>query len=132
MLKGYEKLRIPDENKLHDMVWEVNWNPHDKKTSDCKLVRVTFPGGQTSLVKKEHMLSALFAIANAEEQLKMVPVQKTLSRWYETIVSVTATKDVKKGEELTFPIKLSLPAHTYDVLSEAKQDLLKQGFVAKK
>ncbi len=132
MLKGYEKLRIPDENKEHEMVWEVNWNPHDPKTTGCKVIRVTFPGGQTAIVKKEHMMAAVFAIADAEEQVKMIPVQKTLSRWYETIVSVKATKDVKKGEELTFPIKLSLPAHTYDVLAEAKKDLVKQGFVAKK
>ena len=128
MLKGYEKLRIPDENKVNEMVWEVNWNPYDKETNNCKYIRVTFPGGKVSLVKKDYMTAALFAIGNAEEQRNMVPMVQTRSRWYETMISVVAKKKIEKGEKITFPLKLTLPTFSQEIIAEAKRDVINSGY----
>ena len=128
MIKGYEKLRIPDETKKHDIIVEVNYNPHDKSVTDCKMIRFTV-GGKASVVKKEHLTAVLFAIGNEEEQRKMIPQIQTRSRWYETVVSVKAKKDIKKGEDLTFPLKLTLPTFSEEIIAEAKRDVIKNGII---
>lgn len=126
MIKGYEKLRIPDENKLQDIIVEVNWNLHDKESKDCRMLRVTL-GGKSATIKKEHFMAILFAIGNEEEQRKMIPTTTTRSRWYETIVSVKAKKNIEKGEDIIFPIKLSLPTIEEEVISEMKRELTEKG-----
>lgn len=131
MISSYEKLRLPDENKLQDLILEVNWNPYDKKTNECKYVRVT-AGGKTSVIKKEHLNAALFAIGNEEEQRKMIPQIQRRSRWYETVVSVKANNDIKKGENITFPIKLTLPTFEEEVIAEVKKDVIEGRIKSKK
>lgn len=127
MLKEHEKLRIPDENKLKEMVWEVNWNPKDKKTNECKYVRVHFPDKSMALVKKEYLMAALFALGTAKEQRDITPKVQRTSRHYETVVSVTAKQDIKKGQSMTFPLKLTLPTFDEEVIAEAKRDVIKGG-----
>ena len=124
MIKGHEKFRVPDENKLNDLDVEVNWNPKDKKSNECKLIRVTGKDGSVSVIRKEHLNAVLFAIGNEAEQRKMIPQVERTSRWYETVVSVKATKDIHKGEEITLPIKLTLPTFDKEVIAEAKRDVL--------
>lgn len=125
MIKNYEKLRIPDESKINDVLAEVNWNPHDKSIEDCKKIRFTV-GGKTAIVKKEHLTGFLFAIGNEEEQRKMIPVVQRRSRWYETVISVKAKKDIHKGEDITFPLKLTLPTIEEEALADIKKDLIKK------
>ena len=122
MIRDYNKLRIPDENKTSDIIAEVNWNVYDKKTNDCKYVRITVDG-KTSVIKKEHLYAFLFTIGNEEEQRKMIPKVETRSRWYETTISVKAKHDIKRGEEITFPLKLTLPTFSQEIIAEAKKDV---------
>lgn len=126
MLVGYEKLRIPDETKKHELLLEVNWNPYDETSKDGKLIRITM-GGKSAIIKREHLNAVLFAIGTAEDQRKMIPQVQRTSRWYETVVSVKATKNIAKGEEITFPIKLTLPTIEKEIIAEAKRDLLETG-----
>lgn len=116
MITDYEKIRVPDESKLRDFFLEVNWNPKDPKTNECKILRFTFPNGETAHVKKEHILAILFALGSKDEQRDLIPQTLTRSKWYETVVSVKATKDIRKGEQVTFPIKISLPETEEQVL----------------
>jgi hypothetical protein len=102
MLKSYNKLKVPDENKSEDLLLESEWSPDDKKSNECKLIRVTL-GGKTCVIKKEHFYSLLFAMGNEEEQRSIVPEAKRTSRWYETIITVKAKKDVKAGEDFNIP-----------------------------
>lgn len=127
MIKGHEQLKVPDINKQHELVIEVNWNPKDPKTNECKVLRLIYPNGDTALVKKEHMHAILFAIGNEEEQRKMTPVKTTRSRWYETVVSVKAKRAIAAGEDITFPIKLTLPTLEEEVIGEMKRELLEKG-----
>ena len=115
MIKGYEKLRIPDQNKTNDFFIEVNWT-EERKIQGCKILRVTFPNGQEAYVKKDHFYAILFAIGNETEQRKMIPQTVQKVKWYETILSVKAKKDIRKGENITFPIKISIPAPSEEVI----------------
>ena len=125
MIKNYEKLRIPDESKLNDMLIEVNWSPYDKSSMDCRLIRVTL-GGQTAVIRKDHFMGFLFTIGTQEEQRKMIPTTERRSRWYETVISVKAKKDIRKGEDITFPLKLTLPTMEQEAISELKRDMIKK------
>lgn len=110
MIKHHEKFLMPDENKLKSFFIEVNWMSKDPKTNECKVLKVTFPNGDEVMLRKEYLAAVLFAIGTEEEQRNLIPQEITHNRWYETTVSVKAKKDIHKGEEITFPIKLSLPA----------------------
>ena len=116
MIDGHEKFRMPDDNKKHDWFAEVNWNEKDDKTNECKVLKITSPDGKVSYIKKEHFFAVVFAIGNAAEQREMVPQTVTKMKHYETIVGVKATKDIKKGEEVRFPIKLTIPAGHYETM----------------
>lgn len=121
MLKHHEKFRLLDENKANDFFFEVNWNPNDSKTNECKFIKVTFPDGREAIIRKEHFISVLFTMGSSEEQMKMIPEKQINVGWYETVVSVKATKDIKKGENITFPIKLSLPPREQEFISGNKR-----------
>lgn len=120
MITSHEKFKVPDEGKTHELIFEVNWNPHDKKSNNCQIVRVTMPNGDAVLIRKEHLNAILFAIGTEEEQQKMIPQTLTHSRIYETVVGVTAQKDIRKGEKVIFPIKLTLPTLEETVIGEIK------------
>lgn len=117
MIKTYDKQRLIDENKKNDVFVEVNWN---KQKTPCEFVRFTL-GGKEAIVKKEYLLLFLFQIGNEDEQRKMIPQTQTRSRWYNTVVTVKAKKDLKAGEELTFPLKLTIPDVTEEVIGEIKK-----------
>lgn len=122
MIKSYEKFRIGDENKQNDFFLEVNWNK-DKKISGCKMIRVTFPDGKQAYIKKEYLMAALFVIGNETEQQSMIPQKVARVKWYETVVSVVAKKNIAKGEKLTFPIKLSMPTAEEEVIRDIRYDI---------
>ena len=109
MIKEHEKMMLPDENGSHEVYAEVNWNPKDERTNECKVIRLTFPNGDTSYVKREYFLSFLFAFSKEEDQARMVPVEKQEVRYIETVVGITATKDIAKGEKIVTPISLPVP-----------------------
>lgn len=115
MIDNYEKIRVPDENKKNDFFVEVNFDKKDK----CKVLRVTFPDGKQAFVKKEYLNAILFAIGNDEEQRQMIPTTVQQVRWYETVVSVKAKKDIHKGDNITFPIKISIPSPQEERLSKS-------------
>jgi len=98
-----------DENKETEFFIEVNWDKNDLKINECKLVKFTFPDGKVAMIKKEYLLSVLFMMGTAEEQMEMVPEEHLTVRWYETVLGIKATKDIQKGEMINVPIKLSLP-----------------------
>ena len=117
MITSHERFRMQEDGGP-EWFLEVNWDTKDEKTNASKVVKVTFPDGKSAFVKKEHLLSVLFAIGNESEQMRMVPETLKRVRWYETTLSVTAKKDIKKGEELVFPVKLSLPPVEEEVIGK--------------
>lgn len=122
MLDRYEKFRLVDEGKNNEFFVEVNWDKN-QKTSDCKVLKFTFPDGTESYIKREYLNALLFAVGNEEEQQKMIPQTITRVKWYETVVSVKAKNDIKRGELITFPIKLSLPSLQEEAIAEIKHSI---------
>ena len=117
MMIDHQKFRVPDQSGgKGDFFAEVNWNPEDKETNECGVIKFTFPDKTQAYVKREHLHAILFAMGSPSEQKKMIPTTLTKTRWYETVVSVTAKKDIYKGEQITFPIKLSLPLSREEVI----------------
>ena len=116
MIDGHEKFKLQDLDKKGDWFMGVNWKPDDETINECKVLRITHPDGQVTHLKKEHFMSMLFAIGNAAEQREMTPQVITKTRHYSTVVSVKAKKDIRKGEDVTFPIELTLPAENQEVV----------------
>jgi hypothetical protein len=110
MINYYEKFRIIDEGKEHDFFAEVNWNKKDKKTNECKMIKFTFPDGKTAVIKRELLNAFLFSISQAPEQRQMIPVKIQPVHWRTVQVSLKATKDIHKGEDIVMnPFKVSMP-----------------------
>lgn len=120
MIDTHEKFRVPDEGKTHELIFEVNWNQNDPKSNECKLIRVTMPNGDVCLIKKEHLNAILFAIGTESEQRKLVPQRVGHSRHYSTVLGITATKDIRKGEKIVVPVTLTLPTVYEEVIGEAR------------
>ena len=123
MIDGHEKFKMEDLAGKHDWFMEVNWED-DKKTRDCQVIKLTFPNGDTAFTKKDHLYSVLFAIGNPKQQAEIIPQKLTRSRWYETTVGVKAKKDIRKGEQIIFPVKFSLPAVEEEVIIKNNQKLI--------
>ena len=109
-------MRLPDKNGKYDWYLEVNWKDDDPTTNESKVLKVTSPEGHESFIDREHFMSFLFAIGREEDQRDMMPQKISRVRWYETVLSVKATKDIRKGEAIVFPIKISLPAEEKEVI----------------
>ncbi len=121
MITNHEKFRLIDENKNGEFFIEVNWNEKDATINECKLLKFVFPDGKCIFVKREHLNAILFAIGKEEDQRKMIPLKLSHVKWYETTVSIKAKKDIHKGENITFPIKITLPSVEQEAISEIKR-----------
>lgn len=129
MITEYEKLQLVDaDERATGVTMEVNWKK-DPKISECKIIKMTQKDGTVSYIKREMLQAFLFAIGTAEDQKAMIPTQITRSKWYETVVGVKATKDIKKGEEIRFPLKLSLPDIHREAIEEVKHDIKKKHII---
>lgn len=115
MLTEHQKFRLVDENKNNEFFLEVNWT---KEVTPCKVIKFIFPNGEESLVKREHLMGVLFTMGNPTEQRRMIPQTISKVRWYETTLGVKAKKDIRAGETINFPIRLSLPPIEEEVLRE--------------
>lgn len=128
MIEGHEKFRIGGEKNggiIGDEFYiEVNFDGDDK----CERLKITFPDGKFSIIRKEHLNAILFAIGTEAEQRKMIPQVERRSRWYETHIEVVAKKNIKKGEKISFPLKITLPTFEEEVIAEAKRDVIKSNY----
>lgn len=125
MLKEHNVLRLgtPDLG----IQLEVNWSD-DAAIRDCQVIRVSFPkskDGGSFVIKKEELNALTFAMGTKSEQMKMIPIVETRSRHYETVLGITATKNIKKGEKIVFPVSIPLPTFSEEIISEAKRDAVK-------
>lgn len=120
MLDAYEKFRMIDQAKKNDFFAEVNYSSN-KDVINCQVVKFTFPDGKESFVDKKHLIEMLFAMGTENEQTDMVPYKITRAKWYETILSVVAKKDIRKGEKIVFPIKITLPSQEQEMVSGFKK-----------
>src|SRR3990167_3324194 len=119
MLTEHHIVNLIDQSGKHNFTAEVNWDDNDK-INNSKIVRLACSDGKAAYIKREHLLEFLFAIGTPEDQIKMVPQTLKKVRWYETVLSIKATKNIAKGEEIVFPVKLTLPPIEEEVINEVK------------
>ena len=122
MILEHEKFKLHDKNGKYPVVLSVNWNPDDPLTNECKVVKVKWKNGEEAIINREHLHGFLFAIGRSEDQQKLIPQTLTRVKWYETTVSVKAKTDIRKGENITFPIKITLPSVEEHAIAEVKRE----------
>ena len=112
---------IPDDRaKKHKFTFEVNWNESDKATNDSKIIKIGCSCGKSSYVKREDMLQFFFAIGTVEDKKKMIPQSITRVHEQDMFVGIKATKDIRKGEEVNFKFKVSIPCSVVDAIGEVR------------
>ena len=129
MLKEHEKFNIIDaESRPTGMFWDVNWEPDNKLTNDCKVVRMTMPDGTKHFVSTKILLEVLFACGTPSDQQKLIPQTLETIHHYKTTLGIKATKDISKGEMINFPIELSVPCNSLreDIIGQLPKEY-KQG-----
>jgi hypothetical protein len=112
MLETHEKFQFLDLAGKNNFQVEVNWNPEDEKTNQCKVLKFIFPCDtekKEAFIKREHLKNLLFYIGEPTTQMKMGKQILGRSREYETVIGITAKQDIKKGERIVVPLKLRLP-----------------------
>ena len=110
MLTSHEKFNLVDPtNASQDIFWEVNWNVDDKKTNQCKVIKMTLPDGSVKFISRKVLLEILFAIGKPGDQQKMIPQTLETVHHYKTVLGIKAKNDISKGEMINFPIELSVP-----------------------
>lgn len=122
MIQGHEAFQIEDSNGKNHLTLEVNWS-EDSKVKDCQLVKVTMrtdKGDYTAIIRRDLFYSFLFAIGRAEEQREIIPQTLTKVRWLETVLGIKATKDIRKGEMINVPVKLSIPLEKQAVITKGR------------
>lgn len=121
MLTSHQAFRFADKGSGKEFSAEVNWNGND----NCAKVRFNFPNGDRVVVDRNGLNAMLFAMGNRDEQMKMIPQVESRSRHYETVLGITATKRIEKGEKIVVPVSIALPTFEEEVIAEAKRDVLK-------
>ena len=122
MLETHEKFRIIDKNnRSTGVVLEVNWNPDEMTTNKCQVIKMTTSEDKEYFIDRNLFLEFVFSIGRPEDQQKMVPQKIYNVRWYETILGIKATKDIKKNEMINVPIKLTLPVREGETISDVRR-----------
>lgn len=120
MIETYEKFRIEDQDKKNDFFIEVNWSD-DKDVKECRILKITFPNGEKAFIKRENLNAMLFAIGRKEDQRKMIPQKIETVHHYKTVLGIKATKDIHKGENINFPVEMTVPcSFTKEMIGEFK------------
>lgn len=122
MLTSHQAFRFADKGTGKEFTAEVNWNGND----NCAKVRFNFPNGDKVVVDRNGLNAMLFAMGNRTEQMKMIPQVETRSRHYETVLGITAKKDIRKGEQIVVPVSIALPTFEEEVIAEAKRDVMRK------
>ena len=132
MIKSYTRGEIKDlYGKKTGVKLEVNWNPDDENSNDCKVIKLTLPEGKDYYVKKEEFLSFLWLIGTSEEHTKMIPQNIVTKRRFEGLVKMKATKDIRKGENIVARCFHDLPLFEEEIVGRI-QDKVNQGVIVPK
>lgn len=112
MIKESRKINVQDySGKGKDLELLVNWNSVVK---DCKYVQFKI-GDEKCIIKKENFLYLSFLMADEKEQDKIIQADLKNVQNRNTIISIEATRDIKKGESLNIPVTISTDTKTGEV-----------------
>ena len=113
MLKEYERFVILDQaSKKPAFFADVNWNENDEATNEGKVLKFIIGTGDDKkefYIKREDLKNLLLYVGDSKVMMSLSPQNINRSREYETVVGITAKKDIRKGERIVVPISLRLP-----------------------
>ena len=107
-----------DRASQHKFTFEVNWNPYDQDTNESKIVRLGCECGNKAYIRREDLLQFMYAIGTVENKKKMIPQTITRVHEQDMFVGIKATKDIRKGEDVNFKFKISIPCSVVDKIGE--------------
>ncbi len=120
MLLQHERWLLIDQAKKNDFNCEVNFREGDEATNKCQIFKFIFPDGKESFIKRDDLLQILFACGKPEDQQKMIPQKIQHIRNYETVLGITATRNIMKGQKINVRVKIPLPKMEEEIIAEIK------------
>lgn len=116
MLDEPRTIMLPDSSGHGNHIpVRINGN---KKMRGCKYLIFDLPNGEYSAVKKEDLRALMFVLGTEDEQRKMGKRRITTVKKVGTMVSVTTTRNIAKGEKLQFPVTIEIPVDIQDKVLE--------------
>ena len=122
MITNYEKLRIPDEGGKNDLIIEVNYSD-DPNVTRCQILKVNYPDGSIGYLKRDYLMAMLFSIGRPVDQVSLIPKKIQTVRKYQTILGITANKNIQAGEKINVKVDIPLPPVEDLIIEEAKKQL---------
>lgn len=131
MLKTHEKLNVPLKGNNRFYI-EVNYKGEDdKETNECKILKLTFPDNTVDYMERDHLNALLFAMGTEAQQRDLLPTKITTARRYQTVLGITAKKDIKRGEKINVQVDIPLPPIEETIFEAAKDMANKHGVLIK-
>lgn len=104
MIKEPRQLGLSDFSNNHPVVeFMVNWND---KVQNCEYVKIKIDK-EEAILRREHLAGLIFMLGTDEEQRKLIPQKVIETNRFETVLGITATKDIRKGEKIN--VRVSIP-----------------------
>jgi hypothetical protein len=119
MIKTPEKWKMQSLDKKETFWIEANWKPDDPITNEGKVLKFTF-GDKIAYISRNDLNQILFSIGTPEIQRKLIPQTIIKKKWYETVLGITAQKDIKKGEKINCKVRIDLPSTEEEIIGEIK------------
>ncbi len=119
MIKTYEKWIMSSLDKKEKFIIEANWKVDDPKTNEGKVLKFTF-GDKVAYISRNDLNQILFSIGDPQSQRKLIPQTIIKKKWYETVLGITAQKNIKKGEKIVVKVKIDLPSTEEEIIGEIK------------
>ncbi len=106
-------------DKKEKFIIEANWKVDDPKTNEGKVLKFTF-GDKVAYISRNDLNQILFSIGDPQSQRKLIPQTIIKKKWYETVLGITAQKNIKKGEKIVVKVKIDLPSTEEEIIGEIK------------
>ncbi len=104
MITDPRQIGLADFSNNHPVVeFMVNWND---KVQNCEYVKIKI-ADEEAVLRREHLSGLLFMIGTDKEQRDLIPQRIEQVNRFETILGITATKDIRKGEKIN--VRVSIP-----------------------
>ncbi len=121
-IKGYNKMRIPDQNGGDSVELEVNFSKI-KKLKKCIQVSI---GKKTAIIPFQFLHEFVALVSDEDEQVALARVKKDFVRKIIRSHIVELNQDVKKGETVTIKCITDVPDLIYQEMElKAAQKVLK-------
>lgn len=105
MLAGYQKVTLPDIEKVNDLMVELNKN---QKTTEDRVLVFTM-GDKKAYVSFKDLYGMVFVMADEEQQVDLMPARKTTVTKYIKQHVVKLKKSMHAGDNMVVNCSIDVP-----------------------